>query len=385
MVLWPRGHVRHTTFAMGSLEGKIAVVLAFLLLAGLLFVYSASAPLSLRLTGNEWSLLKRQIIGGVLGLAALVVLWRVDYHVWAKMDDLLLGGAFVLIALTHFPPLADGPRWLKLGPFPFQPSEFGKVALVLYVAGSLVRRGDRLARYRDAVLPHVLVLGMFGLVLLLQPDAGMLLVYAMTVAFLLWVGGVATRHVLLTLAGALPAAGLVLFLARYRLERLVAFLNPGAYLDTHGYQTFQSLLAVGSGGVFGRGLGASRAKLFYLPAAHNDFLFSVVAEETGLIGALCVIGLLGFLVVLGFCAARRAPDKLGALYAWGASFLLGFQALVNLAVAVGIAPVTGLTLPFLSHGGTSLMVSLMLGGLILGVARAGRQATVGVLAPRVRG
>jgi len=148
---------------MGSLEGKIAVVLAFLLLAGFLFVYSASSPLSLRLTGDGWSLLRRQIVGGVLGLVALIVLWRVDYHVWAKIDDLLLGGAFVLLVLTLIPSLAEGSRWLKLGPFPFQPSEVGKVALILFVAASLVRRGDRVARYKDTVLPYLVVLGMFGL------------------------------------------------------------------------------------------------------------------------------------------------------------------------------------------------------------------------------
>jgi cell division protein FtsW len=143
-------------------------------------------------------------------------------------------------------------------------------------------------------------------------------------------------------------------------------------------------VAIGSGGFFGRGIGASRAKLFYLPAAHNDFVFAVVAEETGLIGALCVIALLAVLVVLGFRVGSRSPDKLGALYAWGASFLLGFQTLVNLGVVVGLLPVAGLTLPFLSHGGSSLMVSLMLGGLILGVARAGQQATAAVLVPGVR-
>ncbi|MCX7750123.1 MAG: putative lipid II flippase FtsW [Candidatus Bipolaricaulota bacterium] len=375
--------MRHTTLAMGSAEGKLVVVLAFLLLAGFLFVYSASSPLSLRLTGEASSLLKRQIIGGVLGLAALVVLWRVDYHVWAGVDDLLLGGAFVLLLLTLVPPLAEGSRWLRLGPFPFQPSELGKVALVLYISGSLVRRTDRLGSYREGVLPHLLVLGLLGIVLLLQPDSGMLLIYGATVLFLLWVGGVPVRHLLLTLLGAVPVGVAVLFLARYRVERLVAFLNPGAYRDTYGYQTFQSLLAVGSGGVLGRGIGASRAKLFYLPAAHNDFVFSVIAEETGLVGALCVIALLGALVVFGFRVAREAPDKLGALYAYGASFLLGFQTLLNLAVAVGVVPVTGLTLPFLSYGGSSLMVSLMLGGLLLGVARASRRSAVGVLVPGV--
>lgn len=361
------------------------MVLAFLLLAGFLFVYSASLPLSLRLTGDPWALLKRQVVGAALGLVALVVLWRVDYHLWANVDDLFLGGTFVLLLLTLVPPLAEGSRWLKLGPFPFQPSELGKVALVLYVGSSLVRRGEGVRSYRDGVLPYLVVLALFGLVLLLQPDSGMLLVYGATVLFLLWVGGVPLRHLLLTLFGALPVGLVVLFLGRYRLERLAAFLAPGAYRDTYGYQTFQSLLAVGSGGVFGRGLGASRAKLFYLPAAHNDFVFAVIAEETGLVGSLCVIGLLAALVFFGFQVARGAPDKLGALYAWGASFLLGFQTFLNLAVAVGILPVTGLTLPFLSYGGSSLMVSLMLGGLLLGVARAAGRSTVGVLVPGVRG
>jgi len=376
--------VRHTTLAMGSLEGKIAVVLAFLLLAGFLFVYSASFPLSLRLTGDPWAFLIRQCIGAALGLVALVVLWRVDYHVWGKIDDLLLGGAFVLLLLTLIPPLADGSRWLRLGPFPFQPSEVGKVALVLYIAGSLVRRGERIAGYKEGTLPYLLVLGAYGLVLILQPDFGMLVVYAATVAFLLWVGGVPVRHLLFTLVGALPVGAVVLFAARYRLERFAAFLNPGAYRDTYGYQTYQSLMAIGSGGILGRGIGASRAKLFYLPSAHNDFLFAVVAEETGFVGTLCVIGLLGLLVALGFRVASRAPDKLGALYALGGSFLLGFQTLMNLGVVVGVVPVTGLTLPFLSYGGSSLMVSLMLGGLILGVARATRHSTVGVLVPGVR-
>lgn len=377
--------MRHTTLVMGSVEGRIAVVLTFLLLAGFLFVYSASFPFSLRLTGDPWALLKRQVMGAALGVVALVVLWRVDYHVWEGVDDLLLGGAFLLLLLTLVPPLAEGSRWLKVGPFPFQPSEMGKVALVLWVAGSLVRREDRLRSYREGVLPHLVVLVVLGLVLLLQPDSGMLLMYGITVFFLLWVGGVPLRHLLLTLLGALPMGVTVLFLARYRLERLAAFLAPGAYRDTYGYQTFQSILAVGSGGLFGRGLGASRAKLFYLPAAHNDFVFAVIAEETGLVGSLCVIGLLGALVFLGFRVARGAPDKLGALYAWGASFLLGVQTFLNLAVAVGILPVTGLTLPFLSYGGSSLMVSLMLGGLLLGVARTARRSAVGVLVPGVRG
>jgi len=168
--------------------------------------------------------------------------------VWAKADDLLLGGALVLLLLTLIPPLAEGSRWLRVGAFSFQPSEVGRVALVVYTAGSVVRRGDRLARYTEGVLPHLVVLGMFGLVLILQPDFEMFVVYAITVAFLLWVGGAPMRHLLLTLAGALPVATILLFAARYRLERFAAFLNPEAYRDTYGYQAYQSLVAIGAGG-----------------------------------------------------------------------------------------------------------------------------------------
>ncbi len=366
---------------MGSAEGRILVVLVFLVLAGFLFVYSASAPLSARLTGDPWALLKRQCIGAVLGFAAMMVLWRVDYRVWSRGDDLFLGLCWFLTALTLVPPLAEGGRWLRLGPFPFQPSELGKLALVLFLSGSLVRRGDRLQDWKQGVLPHLLVLGAFGLVLLLQPDFGMLVTYAALVAVLLWVGGVPIRHLGVTGAAAVPFLAALLFGAQYRFERLLAFLNPELYRDTFAYQTYQSLMAIGSGGILGRGLGASRAKLFYLPSAHNDFLFAVVAEETGLLGALALMGLIGLLVGQGYAVSRRAPDKLGALYALGASFLLGFQTVLNLGVVVGVLPVTGLTLPFLSYGGSSLMVSLALGGLVLGVARASRASRVALLVP----
>jgi cell division protein FtsW len=180
---------------------------------------------------------------------------------------------------------------------------------------------------------------------------------------------------------ALPLGFALLFSARYRWERFLAFLNPEMYRDTVGYQLYQALLAIGSGGPFGRGLGASRVKLFYLPSAHNDFVFAVVSEEIGFLGVSVLLGLYVGLVVLGFLVAKRAPDKLGALYALGASFLLGFQTVLNLGVVVGVVPVTGLTLPFLSYGGSSIVVSLALVGLILGVARAHRLSRVAVVIP----
>ncbi|MGC9530290.1 MAG: putative lipid II flippase FtsW [Candidatus Bipolaricaulaceae bacterium] len=354
---------------MGSLEGRILIVVSFLLFAGLLFVFSASFPLAQRLYGDPFALLTRQCLGAVLGLAGLVVLWRVDYHQWERIDDLLLLGAFLLSVLTLFPGVAQEGRWLELGPVSFQPTELGKLALVLYVSGSLVRRGERIATFKEGVAPYLAVLSGFALVLFLQPDFGMFVLYAGLVAFLLWSGGVPLRPLVATAAGLVPGAGLLLLAAPYRMGRLLAFLDPMAYRDSYGYQIYQSMMAIGAGGIWGRGIGASRAKLFYLPAAHNDFAFAVVAEETGLIGGLILIGLLAALVAMGVRVARQAPDRLGVLYALGVSFILGFQALLNLGVVVGVLPVTGLTLPFVSYGGSSLAVSLALVGLMLGVAR----------------
>ncbi len=356
---------------MDRLQGKILVVSAFLLWMGLLFVYSASFPLSVRVYGHPFGYLERQAIGAVLGIVALIVLWRIDYHNWARIDDILLVGVLFLTVLTLIPGISSSERWLSLGPFSFQPTELGKLALILYMGGSLVRRGEALRDFRRGIVPYLCVLGAFALLLVLQPDFGMLLLYAALVGFLLWVGGARFPHLLAVGAGAVPVLGGLLAAAPYRVGRLLAFLDPSGHQETYAYQVYQSMMAIGAGGVVGRGLGASRAKLFYLPEAHNDFVFSVVAEETGFIGAGIAALLLASLVTLGYQAARRAPDRLGVLYALGATFALGFQALLNLGVVVGVLPVTGLTLPFISYGGSSLAVTLALVGLILGVARQG--------------
>jgi len=360
-----------------GLQSKLLVLSTLLLWTGLLFVFSASYPLAARIYGQPAALLARQLLAAGLGLLALGVLWRVDYHCWARVDDILLVGILVATLATLFAGGAGGTRWLRLGPFAFQPTEFGKLFLVLYLGGSLVRRGELITDFRAGVAPYLCVLTTFGIVLALQPDFGMLLLYGALIGLLLWSAGARVRHLLASGAMALPVLLGLMALAPYRLGRLLAFLNPGGYQETYAYQVYQSVLAIGAGGLVGRGLGASRAKLFYLPEAHNDFVFSVIAEETGLLGSLIVIGLLVGLVGLGYRTAQRAPDRLGALYALGASFVLGLQAMLNLAVVVGLLPVTGLTLPFLSYGGSSLAVSLGLVGLVLSVARqaASRKTT----------
>ncbi|MGY4706692.1 putative lipid II flippase FtsW [Candidatus Bipolaricaulota sp. J31] len=353
---------------MGKIEGRLLLVTVALLVAGLIFVYSASFPLALRLTGEETGYLKRQLMGCLLGTLMLIGFWFGDYWFWTRLSPILLLGTLGGLVLTLLPGIGVGGRWLSFGPISLQPSEFGKIALLLFLARSLAEE-DLLEDFRKGVLPYLALLGAFGIFLLLQPDFGMFLLYSALTFFMLWVAGVRTRHLLGAAALGLPVLGGALVLAPYRLGRILAFLNPESFRHSYGYQVYQSLLALGSGGIFGRGLGASRAKLFYLPSAHNDFIFAVVGEEAGLLGALALIILLAALVALGYWVSRDARDDLGALLALGASFILGFQALLNLGVVVGVFPVTGLTLPFISYGGSSLAVSMGLVGILLGVAR----------------
>ena len=352
---------------VGRLEGRVLLVAFSLLVLGLVFVYSASFPLAMRLFHEEMGFLKRQLLGAALGVVLLLAFWHIDYRLWARLSPLLLGFTFGGLFLTFVPRLGVGGRWISIGPLSLQPSEFGKLALLFFLAGTLAEREPR--DFRHGVLPYLVLLGIFGVFFLLQPDFGMFLLYAALTFFLLWTAGARAGHLLGAGAAGLPVLGALLVMAPYRLGRLLAFIDPASFRHSYGYQVYQSMLALGSGGLWGRGLGASRAKFFYLPSAHNDFIFAVVGEEVGLLGALLVVLLLAALVALGYAVGREARGRLGALLAFGAAFLLGFQALLNLGVVVGVFPVTGLTLPFVSYGGSSLAVSLGLVGILLGVAR----------------
>ncbi len=353
----------------GQADRRTILVTSVLVLTGLVALYSASAPFSLRHFGSDLSMLFRQAVAAVVGLAALGILAAIDYRRLAAINDLLLLGSFALTVMTILPlGLGDG-RWIALGPASFQPTELLKFSLILYLATSLARRGDRVKSFLDGVLPYLIVLGVLAAVVVSQPDLGMVLVLGSVTLAMLFFAGARLRHLVGIALGCTPLVFLAIQVAPYRMARLLSFLNPFAHSTTSGYQTIQSLIAVGSGGLIGRGLGASHAKLFYLPQSHNDFIASVVAEELGFVGMLAVLGLLGFLVWRAFAIAERAPDRLGRLLALGIGFVLGFQTLINLGVVVGLLPVTGLTLPFLSNGGSSLIVTLAMVGVLLSISK----------------
>ncbi len=341
-----------------------------LTLFGLVMVYSASSPVAYRSYGQADYLFIKQLISALIGLALLGLLTRLDYHRLAALDERLLLGALGLTLLTFLPGLSVRHQWLRLGSFTLQPTELLKFALIVYFASSLARRPSQKGTgFGEAALPYLIIAGLAGLLALAQSDLGMASIYGAITLFMLFVGGVRLRYFLLPTLAALPLlAGLILS-SGYRRDRIIAFLHPFRYSEGAGYHLIQSLTALGSGGLFGRGLGASHQKWLYLPEAYNDFIFAVIGEELGLLGALALIGLFGYLSYKGVQIALRAPDRLGQLLAGGITFALACQAAVNLGVAVGALPITGLTLPLVSYGGSSLIVSLAMSGVLLNISR----------------
>ena len=358
----------------GLVDRRAILVTALLLFSGVIMLYSASSPFSLRHYGSDTSMLIRQLIAAGVGIVALIALESWDYHNLVLLNDVLLVGGIFLTLLTILPiGLSDG-RWLPLGPLTFQPTEAVKFSLILFMAHSLSRKGDKIKTFSEGVLPYLILLGLLSAIVILQPDLGMILVLGAVTMALLFFAGARILHLLLIGAASIPLIFMAIRFAPYRFARLLSFLNPQAYSQSTGYQTLQSLTAIGSGGLLGRGLGASHAKLFYLPQSHNDFIMSVLAEELGLIGVIAIVTLIGLLVWRAFRIAEAASDRLGQLLAMGIGFALAFQTLVNLGVVIGLLPVTGLTFPFFSNGGSSLIITLSLVGVLLNVSKQGGRA-----------
>jgi len=356
----------------GRVDRGVIAVTSLLLLYGLVMVYSSSAAFSLRHYDNSFHLFLKQLIAAITGISLLTVLSFCDYHRLFHLDDLLLVGSFFLILLTVIPLSgATNGRWLQLGPLTLQPTELVKLSLVIYLAATISRKGEKISSFTDGVLPFVVVLSILGIVMINQPDFGMLVLFGALSMAMLFVSGARISHLAWLGMGSVPLIYVALRIAPYRLARIVSFLDPYTYHTSSGYQIVQSLVAIGSGGVIGRGLGASRAKLFYLPQAHNDFIFSIASEELGLIGALALIALFALFAWRAFHIALHASDRFGYLLAFGIGFTISMQALINLGVALGILPVTGLTLPFISNGGSSLVVTLAMVGTLLNISKQG--------------
>ncbi|MBV8986044.1 MAG: putative lipid II flippase FtsW [Acidimicrobiia bacterium] len=353
----------------------LAMDISALVVVGLVMVLSASSVQALRDFGSSWVVFQRQAMWMFIGGIALLIALRVDYRRWQKPAVPLVFVALGLLLVVLVPGLGvsvrGSSRWIGTGQFRIQPSEFAKLAILLFTADLLARRGSK-GDVRRALRPVLLVAGFAAVLVMAQPDMGTTLVLSCIVLSLLFVGGVELR----TLGGVLGvAAGGALLLGlveSYRRARLFTFLHPWKDAGNTGYQIVQSLVGLASGHWTGLGLGASRAKWGFLPNAYTDFIFAIIGEELGLIGTLLVIGLFVAFAVFGVRTALKAPDRFGALLAAGITAWVVGQALINIGAVIGVLPVTGVPLPFISFGGSSLVITMGAAGILLNIARQTR-------------
>jgi cell division protein FtsW len=340
---------------------------------GVVMVLSASSVLSLTSYGSAWYFFQRQLIWTLLGVVGFAVALRVDYHAWRRaVRPLLLAsaGLLVLVLVPHIGSSAGGAqRWLGVGTFRFQPTEIAKLAVLLYAADVLVRREDELGDWRRVLRPVLVVMTGFGALVCLQPDLDSAVLLGVIGASVLIAGGIRLRHLALVGGTGIALAAVLAIAEPYRLARVQTLFNPTADASNAGYQISQSLIAMGSGGIHGVGLGAGRAKWLFLPNAHTDFIFSVIGEELGLIGTLIVLGLFVTFAALGIRIAMQAPDRFGMLVATGITVWVVAQAAVNIGGVVGLLPVSGIPLPFVSFGGSALVFTMVAAGILANIAR----------------
>jgi len=353
------------------------LVPALLILAvGVIMVYSASAVLALHDFGDRFYYLKRQLVFAGLGVAAMLVTMRIDYRVWRNIAVTLLIVCFALLALVLIPGVGvvrGGARsWLGIASLGIQPSEFMKLAMVLFAARTLSKEDYRIQSFRRGLLPLLLILGAaFGLIML-QPDLGTGVVLLGATLTVIFSAGARLIHLAgLAALGLAGFAGLILA-APYRLQRITGFLDPWQDPLGAGYQIIQSLYAIGPGGLVGLGLGASRQKYSYLPEPQTDFIFSIIAEELGFLGGAGLLMLFLMLVWRGMRTAITAPDTFGSLLAAGIVGIIAVQVIINISVVTGLMPVTGITLPLVSAGGSSLTLMLTAIGILLNISRFSR-------------
>ncbi len=357
----------------GILLGTFIALIAF----GVVMVYSASAVFAAQRYGSGQTFLIRQTIYAAVGISILLFMAQLNYQRLRLMTYPALISASILLVLVNIGlgrSAGGASRWITLGPINLQPSELAKLALVLWLAYSLSKKAEHIKTFSVGFLPHVLVAGLFMLLCLKQPDFGGAIMLGLLTFVLLFAAGAKLGYILGAGLLALPIAYMLIVGSEYRMRRIQAFLAPFEHRYDAGYQIAESLMGFGAGGVSGVGIGDGKQKLFFLPEAHTDFISAIIGEELGFIGICALI--LAFLVVVwrGLRIAYRSQDDYGMYLATGITLLLGIQAFTNLAVAMGLLPTKGLTLPFISYGGSSLVVSCICAGILLSISRGSQES-----------
>jgi cell division protein FtsW len=343
-----------------------------LVCTSVVMVYSASAVMAMERFQQPYWFLSKQAAWALMGLLLVPIVMRIDYRqyrqpivIWA----ILAVAAAALVAVLFSRPVNGATRWLGVGPFGVQPSELAKIAVIIFTAALLERRMERIDDVSYSLFPIAIVVGGIIALILAEPDLGTAVAVAMIVGAMVFAAGISYRYVVGLALASLPAFYFLVMTSEYRRRRVLAFLDPWSDPLGTGYQMIQSMTAVGTGGLLGRGLMGGVQKLFYLPEPHNDFIFAVISEELGLIGATVVLACFGVIVWRGLRTAVNAPDRFGAFLAIGLTTMVVFQAFFNISVVLGLLPPKGIPLPFVSAGGSSLLINLVGMAILLNVSQ----------------
>lgn len=360
---------------MKGVDTQFLAAIYILLAFGLLMVLSASSPIayaSSATNNDSFYYFKKQLMWACLGTVFMFVTANFEYTKLKKLALPALGGSILLLLLVLVPGIGrkinDARRWIYLGPINFQPSEVAKIATIIFFSYSLSKNYKELDKF-SVFLMYIGIIGVIALIIMMEPHFSCTMLIALTACVLMLVAGAKIRHFFAIGCCALPVVALMIIKAPYRLARVVTFLNPFEDIQGSGWQIVQSLYAIGSGGIFGAGLGQSRQKYMNIPEPQNDFIFAILAEEFGLLGAILVALMFIFLIVRGVKIALNAPDLFGTLLATGIVAMIAVQAIVNIAVVTSSMPVTGMPLPFFSYGGTALAITMAEMGIVLNISR----------------
>jgi cell division protein FtsW len=356
-----------------AVDGWLFFAVAALLAVGITMVLSTSYLYSQEHFSDGTYFFRKQLTAVGLGLLTLFIAVLLPAPAYRRIAYPLLALTLLMLALVLIPGIGlsrgGARRWLNLAGFVFQPAELAKISIVAYLAHSLAKKKEKVQTFAIGILPHLMIGGLFLGLVLLEPDLGTALILGLILFLMLFLSGARSAHLLCIGLMALPVLALSVIGAEYRLRRLLTFLDPWRDASSSGFQIIQSYIAFGSGELLGRGLGESRQKLFYLPEAHTDFIFSVIGEELGLLGALAVLALFGIIVVRGFRLTSRIAEPFEQYLCFGLTTLLGLQALIHMGVVMGLMPTKGLVLPFISYGGSAMVMNLAGAGILLSLSR----------------
>lgn len=371
---------RRKKINMKSIDYTLLCALLIVLFIGVVMVYSSSSYYALYqqdVYNTDYYFLK-EITWSIVGVVGMFITMSIDYHVYKKWTPWIVLITLALLVLVLFigADINGAVRWIRLGPLSFQPSELAKYVVVLYLALLIDKRKSKIKKFGEGTIFYLCIAGVFALLILLEKNLSITAIVMMVAFIMILVGGAKLSHLFSLIPVGLAAGLALIFTQSYRMDRLTSFLNPWADPSGDSYQLIQSLYALGSGGIFGVGLGNSRQKALFMPEPHNDFIFAIIGEELGLIGCIVIISIFMFIVIKGTTIAVKSRDNYGFLLGTGIISVIAIQAIINIAVVSGSMPVTGVPMPFISYGGTSLVFNLAAMGILLNISRQSKDEEI---------